>query len=119
MSLNCYKFWFHHNLLTIITLLVTWSNFVWINHNITHDFDNLITRSKVDDNITEKDGVWDDVEDDAAEREIVIEEGDGHGEDDEVGDQEEQHADVPVEPEIIVIGTFISEIIVIIIEWTF
>ena len=46
----------------------------------------MITRSKVDDNITEKDGVWDDVEDDAAEREIVIEEGDGHGEDDEVGD---------------------------------
>ena len=46
----------------------------------------MITRSKVDDNITEKDGVWDDVEDDTAEREIVIEEGDGHGEDDEVGD---------------------------------
>ena len=101
MSLNCYKFRFHHNLLTIITLLVTWRNFVWINHDFTPDD----TRSEVDDNITEKYGVRDDVEDDAAEREIVIEEGDGHGEDDEVGDQEEQHAYVPVESEMIVIGT--------------
>ena len=74
---------------------------MWINHNFTPDY----TRSKVDDNITEKYGVRDDVEDDAAEREIVIEEGDGHREDDKVGDQEKQHADIPVEPEIIVIGT--------------
>ena len=85
---------------------------MWINHNFTPDY----TRSKVDDNITEKYCVRDDIEDDAAEREIVIEEGDGHGEDDEVGDQEEQHADVPVEPEIIEMGTFKSEIIVTIKE---
>ena len=85
---------------------------MWINHDFTPDY----TRSEVDDNITEKYGVRDDVEDDAAEREIVIEEGDGHGEDDEVGDQEEQHADIPVEPEIIEMGTFKSEIIVTIKE---
>ena len=57
------------------------------------------TCSEVDDNITEEDGVWDNVENDPAGGEVVIEEGDGNGEDDEVGDEEEEHADVPVEPE--------------------
>ena len=72
-------------------------------------YQNYLTCSEVEDDITEKDGVRENIEDDPGQGEIIIEEGDGHGEDDEVGDQEEQHADVPVEPEIIVI----------IIEWTF
>ena len=58
------------------------------------------TCSEVDDNITEEDGVGDNVEDDPAGGEVVVEEGDGDGEDDQVGDEEEQHADVPVEPEL-------------------
>ena len=57
------------------------------------------TCSEVNDNITEEDGVGDNVEDDPAGGEVVVEEGDGDGEDDEVGNEEEQHADVPVEPE--------------------
>lgn len=59
----------------------------------------MSTCSKVEHDITEKDGIRDDIEDDSGEGEIIIEEWDGHGEDDEVGDEEEEHADVPVEPE--------------------
>ena len=56
--------------------------------------------SEVDHDITEEDGVGDHVEDDPACGEIIVEEGDGDGEDDQVGDQQQQHADVPVEPEL-------------------
>ena len=40
------------------------------------------------------------VQDEPAGGEVIVEEGDGDGEDDEVGDEEEEHADVPVEPEL-------------------
>lgn len=57
----------------------------------------VLTRSKIDDNVYEEYCVWEAVEGDPACGEVVVEEGDGHRQDDEVGDQEEQHAQVPVE----------------------
>ena len=62
-------------------------------------YQNYLTCSEVEDDITEKDGVRENIEDDPGQGEIIIEEGDGHGENDEVGDEEEEHADVPVESE--------------------
>ena len=59
-----------------------------------------LTCPEVNYNITEENGVGDNVEDDPAGGEVIVEEGDGDGEDDEVGDEEEQHADVPVESEL-------------------
>ena len=59
-----------------------------------------LTCPEVNHNITEENGVGDNIEDDPAGGEVIVEEGDGDGEDDEVGDEEEQHADVPVEPEL-------------------
>ena len=52
--------------------------------------------SEVDHYITEEDGVGDHVEDDPACGEVIVEEGDGDGEDDEVGNEQQEHADVPI-----------------------
>ena len=57
----------------------------------------MATCSEVDDDIDEEDGVREAVEGDPARAEVVVEEGDGHGQDDQVGHQEQQHAQVPVE----------------------
>ena len=58
-----------------------------------------LTCPEVDDEIKQKDCVWDAVEDDPACAEVVIEEGDGDGEDDEVSDEQDEHEEVPVESE--------------------
>ena len=72
-----------------------------------------LTSSEVDDDVAKKNGVRDHVEDDPAcsrDRhkwwkvwgdepaggEVIVEEGDGDGEDDEVGNEEQEHADVPI-----------------------
>ena len=36
------------------------------------------------------------VQDEPAGGEVIVEEGDGDGEDDEVGNEEQEHADVPI-----------------------
>ena len=59
-----------------------------------------LTCPEVNHNITEENGVGDNIEDDPAGGEVIVEEGDGDGEDYQVGDQQQQHADVPVEPEL-------------------
>ena len=56
-----------------------------------------LTCPEVNHNITEENGVGDNVEDDPAGGEVVVEEGDGDGEDDQVGDEQKEHADVPIE----------------------
>ena len=56
------------------------------------------TCSEVDDEIEQKDGVGDAVEDDPARTEVVVEERDGDGQDDQVSDQQDQHEQVPVKP---------------------
>ena len=56
------------------------------------------TSSEVDHDVYEEDGVGEAVEGDPARGELFVEEGNGDGEDDEIGHQEEQHAQVPVEP---------------------
>ena len=57
----------------------------------------MFTCPEVDDNVTEKDGVRENVEDDSAGGEVVVKEADGHREDYQVCYQEQQHTDVPVE----------------------
>ena len=64
-----------------------------------------LTRPKIDDDVYEEDGVWETVEGNPARAEVVVEEGNGDRKDDEVGNQQEQHAQVPVEP----VGTCMSE----------
>ena len=56
------------------------------------------TCAEVNDEIKQKDGVRNAVEDDPACAEIVVEEGDGDRQNDEVCDQQHQHEQVPVEP---------------------
>ena len=55
------------------------------------------TCPKVDDEIEKEDGVRDAVEDDPVCAEVVVEEGNSYGKDDEVGDEQNQHEQVPVE----------------------
>ena len=70
-----------------------------------------LTSSEVDDDVAEKNGVRNHIEDDPAVSgkvedkkvwdepaggEVIVEEGDGDGEDDEVGNEEQEHADVPI-----------------------
>lgn len=55
------------------------------------------TCPEVDDEVEKKDCVWETVEDDPFRAQIIVEEGDGHGKDDQVGDQKHQHEQVPVE----------------------
>ena len=58
----------------------------------------LPTCSKVDDDVDEEDGVGDAVENDPSHGEVIVEEGDGNREDDQVGHEEKQHAKVPIKP---------------------
>ena len=60
------------------------------------------TCSEVDDEIEQEDGVGEAVEDDPLGAEVVVEEGDGHWQNDEVGDQKDQHEEIPVETEVCV-----------------
>ena len=48
----------------------------------------LLTCSEVDDNVNEEDGVRYAVEDHPSHGEVIVEEGDGDGEDDKVGHEE-------------------------------
>ena len=86
-------------------------SFLW---NGRHQIDfscQSLTSSEVDDDVAEKNGVRNHVEDDPAVSvevedkkvwdepaggEVIVEEGDGHGEDDEVGNEQQEHADVPI-----------------------
>ena len=57
------------------------------------------TCAEVDDDVEEKESVGDDIEGDPSQRvDLLAEEGDGHGQDDHVGDQQNQHDQIPVEP---------------------
>ena len=58
----------------------------------------VLTCSEVDDNVNEEDGVRDAVEDHPSHGEVIVEEGDGNREDDQVGHEEKQHAKVPIKP---------------------
>ena len=55
------------------------------------------TCSEVDHDVHEEYRVREAVERDPPGAEVVVEEGDGDGEDDQVGHQQEEHAQVPVE----------------------
>lgn len=48
--------------------------------------------------VDEEEGVRNHVEDDPGSRGLVFEEGDAHGDDDQVSHHEQQHGEVPVEP---------------------
>lgn len=58
----------------------------------------IATCSEVDDQVEHEDRVRDAVEDDPLDAEVVVEERDGDWKNDEIGDQQHQHDDVPVEP---------------------
>ena len=60
----------------------------------------MLTCSEVDDDITEENGVGDDIEDDPAGGEVVVEEANSNWQNNEVGNEEQQHAQVPIEPEV-------------------
>ena len=55
------------------------------------------TCSKVDQNVDQENCVGKTVEDDAADGQIVVEKGNGDRKYDEVGHEEQQHGQVPVE----------------------
>lgn len=55
-------------------------------------------RAKVEHQIHEEEGVWDDVEDDPRRSVLVLEEGDANGDDDQVSHHQQQHSEIPVEP---------------------
>ena len=59
----------------------------------------MLTSPEVDDDVDEEDGVGETVEGDPAGGEVVVEEGDCHGQDDEVRHQQQQHAQIPIKPE--------------------
>ena len=48
----------------------------------------ICTCSEIEPNVDEEDGVGDAVENDPPHGEVIVEEGDGDGEDDEVGHEE-------------------------------
>ncbi len=53
---------------------------------------------EVEHQVHEEEGVRDHVEDDPGRGGLVLEEGDAHGDDDQVSHHEHQHSEVPVEP---------------------
>ena len=57
-----------------------------------------ITRSKIDDNIDEKNGIWQAVECNPPSWQIVVKEWNGHRKHDEISNQQDQHAQIPVKP---------------------
>jgi len=56
------------------------------------------TGTKVDDKVEHENCVWEAVEDDPMNAEVVVEEGNGDWKNDEVCYQQQQHHEVPVEP---------------------
>ena len=60
--------------------------------------DAALTRPKVDHNVDEENCVRKTIEGDPARAEVVVEERDGHGQDYQVGHEEQQHTKVPVKP---------------------
>ena len=56
------------------------------------------TCTEIKDNITEKYCIWDNIEDDTTEGEVIIEEGDCNRQNDEISNEKKKHTDVPVEP---------------------
>ena len=57
----------------------------------------MLTCAEIDDQIEQEDGIGDAVEYDPVQAQVIAEEGDPDGQDDEVGDQQDQHEQVPVE----------------------
>jgi len=55
------------------------------------------TCTKVDDKIEQKKGVWDAVEGNPVSTKVVVEEGDDHRKNNQVGNQQIQHKQIPVE----------------------
>jgi hypothetical protein len=58
----------------------------------------FITCSKIDDNIDEKNGIWQAVECNPPSWQIVVKEGNGHRQNDEISNQKYQHTQIPVKP---------------------
>lgn len=59
-------------------------------------FNQIYTCSKIDDDVNHKDGVAKAVEGNPANTQVIVEERDGHWQDDQVGHQQEQHPQIPV-----------------------
>lgn len=57
------------------------------------------TRSEVEHQVHQEEGVRDHVEDDPGRGGLILKEGDAHGDDDQVAHHEHQHGEVPVEPD--------------------
>ena len=58
----------------------------------------ILTGAEVDDEVEQKERVWDAVEGDPVCAEVVVKEGDDDGKNDEIGNQQVQHKQIPVEP---------------------
>ena len=58
----------------------------------------ICTCSEIEPNIDEEDGVRYAIENDPSHGEVIVEEGDGNREDDQVGHEEKQHAKIPIKP---------------------
>lgn len=56
-------------------------------------------RAKVEHQVQEEEGVRDNVEHDPGRSVFVLEESDAHGDDDQVSHHQQQHSEIPVEPE--------------------
>ena len=80
------------------TLQVLDLDLLWVQDDLRvvllHD-----ARAEVEDQVHEEEGVGHHVEDDPGRRVLVLEEGDAHGDDDEVSHHQQQHGQIPVEPE--------------------
>lgn len=61
-------------------------------------------RAEVEDQVHEEEGVRHDVKDYPGWRVLVLKEGDAHGDDDEVSHHQQQHCQIPVEPERWTVG---------------
>ena len=59
----------------------------------------MFTCSKVDNYINEKDGVGQAVKCNPSGRKVIVEKGDCHRQNDQIGYKQQQHAQVPIEPE--------------------
>lgn len=56
------------------------------------------TCPEVNDNVDHEDGVAKAVEGDPPGAQVIVEERNGYGQDDQIGHQEEEHTQIPVEP---------------------
>jgi len=67
--------------------------------DLTAELRRVQTGTEVDDKVEQEERVWDAVEGDPVSTEVVVEEGDDDRKNDEVGNQQVQHEQVPVESE--------------------